>query len=113
MHEYSLVQSMVQRVEEEARARHATGVHRVRVRIGHSSGVEADLFASAYDILRAGTLCADAELVIARESTEWRCGACGTAVPAGAELICPNCGFPARLARGDDLVLERIELEVP
>jgi hydrogenase nickel incorporation protein HypA/HybF len=112
MHEYSLVQAMMRRVEEEARAQNACGVHRVQVRIGQFSGVEADLFASAYDVLRPGTLCANAELVIAREAGEWCCGACGALVPAGAELTCPQCGWPARLVRGDDLVLERIELEV-
>ena len=113
MHEYSLVQAMMRRVEEEARARNATGVHRLHVRIGHFSGVEADLFAAAYEVLRPGTLCANAELAIAREAGEWCCGACGTTVPAGAELVCPECGWPARLVRGDDLLLERIELEVP
>ncbi len=112
MHEYSLVQAMMQRVEEEARARSATGVHRIQVRIGHLSGVEADLFATAYDVLRPGTLCAAAELIITREDGAWQCGACGATVPVGGELVCPQCGWPARLVRGDDLVLERIELEV-
>ena len=112
MHEYSLVQAMMRQVEEEARVRRATGVHRVQVRIGQFSGVEADLFATAYEVLRPGTLCANAELVIARQAGEWCCGACGVMVPAGAELVCPQCGWPARLMRGDDLVLERIELEV-
>jgi hydrogenase nickel incorporation protein HypA/HybF len=112
MHEYSLVQAMMQRVEEQARAHKATGVHRLQVRIGLLSGVEADLFSTAYEVLRAGTLCANAELVIAREESEWRCSVCGALVPVGGELVCPQCGWPARLARGDDLVLERIELEV-
>jgi hydrogenase nickel incorporation protein HypA/HybF len=112
MHEYSLVQAMMRRVEEEARAHNATGVHRVEVRIGQLSGVEAALFASAYEVLRPGTLCANAELVIAREASEWRCGACGAMVPVDAELVCPDCGWPACLIRGDDLTLERIELEV-
>ncbi|HVO27109.1 MAG TPA: hydrogenase maturation nickel metallochaperone HypA [Candidatus Margulisiibacteriota bacterium] len=112
MHEYSLVQAMMRRVEEEARARNATAVHRVHVRIGRFSGVEANLFATAYEVLRPGTLCANAELAIAPEAGEWHCGACGTLLPAGAELVCQECGWPASLMRGGDLVLERIELEV-
>ncbi len=112
MHEYSLVQAMMQRVEEEARAHNARRVHRVQVRIGSLSGVEPDLFASAYEVLRPNTLCAGAELIIAREEIEWRCGICGTVVPAGNELVCPECGWPLRLIRGDDLTLEKIDLEV-
>ncbi|HUI26857.1 MAG TPA: hydrogenase maturation nickel metallochaperone HypA, partial [Candidatus Kryptonia bacterium] len=95
MHEYSLVQSMMQRVEEEAKARNATAVHRIQVRIGRLSGVEAGLFATAYDVLRPGTLCAGAELVIEREQSEWRCSVCGTMVSAGSELVCPACDWPA------------------
>ena len=72
MHEYSLVQAMMRRVEEEARAHNARSVHRVQVRIGQLSGVEADLFASAYELLRPGTLCAGAELIIAREEVDDR-----------------------------------------
>jgi Zn finger protein HypA/HybF involved in hydrogenase expression len=28
-------------------------------------------------------------------------------------LQCPRCGVPARLAQGDEIVLDRIEMEVP
>ena len=33
-------------------------------------------------------------------------------IPVGGELVCPQCGWPARLIRGDDLVLTSVELEV-
>jgi len=112
MHEYSVVQAMMRRVEEAARAHNASRVQRVQVRIGHLSGVEPELFATAYEMLRPGTLCAGAELAITRDAVEWRCGVCGTTVPTGGELVCPDCGWPARLIRGGDLLLERIELEV-
>lgn len=113
MHEYSLVQALLQRVEEEARSRRASAVHRVIVRIGPLAGVERDLFATAYDLCRPGTLCDAAELVITREDVDWRCAACGAQIPDGTRLVCPACGWPARLEGGDALVLERIELEVP
>jgi len=113
MHEYSLVQALLQRVEEEARSREAVAVHRVTVRIGPLAGVERDLFATAYQMCRPGTLCDRAELVIADEDITWRCEVCDAVIPAGSALFCPTCGCPARLAGGDALMLERIELEVP
>lgn len=113
MHEYSLVEALLQRVEETARALHATAVHRITVRIGPFAGVEAGLFTSAYELCRPGTLCAEAELTISSEPITWQCAACGSEMPVGGRLVCPRCGSPARLASGDALVLERVELEVP
>jgi len=112
MHEYSLVQAMLERVAHEAAAHQAVAVHRVHVRIGALAGVEEGLFATAYDVLRPGTLCAAAELVILREASVWCCPVCTEAVPADGVLACPACGWPARLASGDALVLERVDLEV-
>lgn len=113
MHEYSLVQAMMEKVEQEARAHHATAVHRVQVRLGRLAGVEADLFAHAWEMLRRGTLCESAALVLLPEEGEWRCAACGAVLPSDGALTCARCDWPARLARGGDLVLERIEIEVP
>jgi len=113
MHEYSLVQALLKRIEAEARAHGARAVHRVVVRIGPLAGVERDLFTTAFDVCREGTLCGAAELAIDGEDVEWRCESCGAAIPQGSVLACPSCNLPARLAGGDALILERIELEVP
>jgi hydrogenase nickel incorporation protein HypA/HybF len=113
MHEYALAQALIDQVEREVRARRALAVHRVAVRIGPLSGVDAGLLVTAYGHLRVGTLCAGAELALVGEDVVWRCEACGKVLSRGAALCCPECGLPARLAGGDALVLERIELEVP
>jgi hydrogenase nickel incorporation protein HypA/HybF len=113
MHEYSLVQALLNRVDAEARAHHATAVHRVTVRIGPLAGVERELFATAYEHCRPGTLCRDAELVIQDQAAQWQCEVCGAPIAAGDVLVCAACGMPASLAGGDELLLERIELEVP
>jgi hydrogenase nickel incorporation protein HypA/HybF len=113
VHEYGLVQALMQRVEAEARIRRATAAHRIVVRIGPLAGVDRELFTGAYDLCRPGTICQDAELVIADEDVTWCCAACGAPIAAGGALTCPTCGWPARLVGGDALVLERIELEVP
>ncbi len=113
MHEVSLVQSLLSRVENEARARHATAVHRVTVRIGSMGGVEPELFATAFDACRTGTICETAELEVVLEDTNWSCPHCGSAIATGEKLVCLDCGWPARLDRGDALILERVEMEVP
>ena len=113
MHEYSLVQSLMERIQHEAGARRAVAVHRVRLKIGELSGVEAGLLESAFDIAREGTICARASLEIIRVPARWECSGCHAPIAAGAVLQCRACGAPARLASGDDILLDQLELEVP
>lgn len=113
MHEYSIIQALLSRVEAEARARNAITVRRLSVRIGELSGIEPELLASAYEFFRERTLCGAAEMAIEVVAARWVCSACGEALARGAVLTCPICGAPARLEQGDEIVLERIEMEVP
>ena len=112
MHEYSLVRAMADRVEQEAHARSATAVCRIAVRIGALSGVEPELFATAFTLCREGLL-AGAELAIRRSEAVWDCPQCGSGIAAGAVLRCTACGKPARMVSGDEILLEQIEMEVP
>jgi hydrogenase nickel incorporation protein HypA/HybF len=113
MHEYSIVSALLDRVETEARTRGATGVHGVQVRIGDLAGVDRDLFRSAFETFRANTLCARAVLLVVPVEARWACPRCGNPLPRGAVLRCEACGDPARLECGDEIVLDRVELEVP
>ncbi len=112
MHEYSIVSALLERVEAEAQARQAIAIHRLRVQVGEVSGVETELLASAYELFRERTLCAGAELEIVPVAARWECEACGREIARGEVLACPGCQRPARLAGGDEILLERIEMEV-
>jgi len=114
MHEYSLVQALMSRVEAAAREKNATRVHRLKVSVGELSGVEPELFRSAYEVFRAGTLCQGAELEIVKVAARFACPGCGEELGRGEVLRCARCDRPARLAPGsDELLLESVELEVP
>lgn len=113
MHEYSLMLALMERVEQEAAAHRALAVHRVRVRIGELSGVEPGLLESAFDIVRAGTICERAALDIERVTARWECSGCGRTLEQGQRLQCAVCGAPAALASGGEILLGQIELEVP
>jgi hydrogenase nickel incorporation protein HypA/HybF len=112
MHEYSIVQALVERIEAEAAARGAIAVDRVFVRIGELSGVEVELLRTAYDTFRERTICDRAPLEIDRVRAEWCCSRCGTEIPRGRPLTCGACGGSARLRQGDEILLDRIEMEV-
>ncbi len=113
MHEYSLVQSLVARVEEIAREKGAVAVHRLVVSVGELAGVDPQLFETAYDTFRGGTLCEKAALEMRRVAASWACPSCSRRLERGAPLACPECGRPAELPPGaDEILLERIEMEV-
>ena len=112
MHEYSIVASLVDRVQREVDARPGATVHRLHLRIGELAGVEIELLRTAYETFRARTPCAEAELAIETVPPVWRCSHCDRAIAPGEILRCSSCGRPARLIAGDDIMLERIEMEV-
>ncbi len=113
MHEYSLVQELVGRVEAEMRGRGATAVHRVSIRVGDLSGVDRGLLATAFDTFKPGTVCEQAELQLTRVEPRWACSGCKQDFAAGARLQCEACGAPAKLVQGDEILLDQLDLEVP
>lgn len=112
MHEYSIVQALIGRVETEAAARHAVSVHKLTVRIGEVSGVETTLLHKAYMTFRPDTICRNAELEITAVDAAWVCSKCEAPVARGGPLRCGVCQSPAKLCQGDEIMLDRIEMEV-
>jgi hydrogenase nickel incorporation protein HypA/HybF len=111
MHEYSIVQALVDRIEEEARAHGARSVERVVLRIGDLSGVEVELLQTAYLTFRERTVCEHAPLEIACVPPVWSCRRCGRRVWEDGPLRC-ECGGTPELRQGDEIVLDKLEMEV-
>jgi hydrogenase nickel incorporation protein HypA/HybF len=107
-----LVQALVERVEQEAREHHAAAVHRLSVRIGEMAGVDVGLFATAYATFRERTICEHAALHVEVVPAKWACRSCAAPIEPGRPLQCLECGAPARMISGDEIMLDRIELEV-
>lgn len=112
MHEYSIVQSLMGHIEQQAAAQRAVAVHRVSIRIGELSGIEPDLLRSAFEMVQERTICDGATLIITPVPARWVCRRCGADVTSGGPLRCGVCGEPARLAQGDEIMLDQLELEV-
>ncbi len=112
MHEYSIASSLRQLAEEHAQKHAASRVLRLEVSVGELSGVEVPLLETAWSLVRERSLCEAASLVVRTVPVRWECSRCGEVVEAGLALRCARCEAPAQLARGGDLVLERVEMEV-
>jgi hydrogenase nickel incorporation protein HypA/HybF len=112
MHEYSLVMSLIERVDAEARAKHAKSIRRIAIRVGELSGVEAELLAQAYEIARTGTCCGQTELSVTREPARWACPNCQAVLDAQRSLRCGACDAAGQLVAGGELLFEQMEIEV-
>lgn len=113
MHEYGLVQNLLDQAAAVARKNGATGVLRLELAVGENAGVEVPLLVTAYETFRMGTPCANAELAVRTVAARWECPRCGAEIARGLALRCTDCDVPARLVAGEELVLERLELEIP
>lgn len=112
MHEYSIVQSLLGRVEACVREYEVSAIRRLKLRIGELSGVDAGLLRTAYDMSIPGTICEGAALEIHDVPARWRCPRCEQDAPKGQRLACATCGGVVRLVEGDEILLETIDLEV-
>lgn len=112
MHEYSIASSLLRLAQEHAQKHGATRVLRVEICVGELAGVEVPLLETAWGLVRERSVCASAELGVRALPARWECPRCGDAVERGLALRCAGCDSPARLAAGDELLLERVEMEV-
>lgn len=112
MHEYSIIQSLVDSVESVASQHTGGTVHHIYVDIGELAGVDCDLLQTAYETFRFGTICQDVPLTIDRIEARWECPHCHIVISRGAVLRCPACNEPARLAAGGEIILNRVDMEV-
>ena len=103
---------MIAEIEALADARQAERITAVHLAIGPLSGVESELLRQAYPIATAGTLAADAKLIIEVLPVRVRCDACGAETDASvSRLVCGECGdWHTRLLSGDELLLTSVEM---
>jgi len=113
MHELSLVASVFEVLEEEARKHGARRVVRVVLRVGVMSGVVPELLESAFETYKIGTIAETARLEIVPVPVRLRCPDCGgEAVREDADFSCAACGSRrVEIVEGRDLVVGTIELE--
>lgn len=113
MHEYSIVQSLIDSCEENAKANDATKVTKVIVKIGVMSGVEPDLLQTAFDTFKEETICHNAQFVINIQKVKILCNECHTTSELEKnEYCCPKCeSTQLDILDGEEMYLMQLELE--
>jgi hydrogenase nickel incorporation protein HypA/HybF len=115
MHELSIAESILDSVRSHAAVQGGRRVCRVGVRIGDTSGVNADALEFCFGLAAKDTQLEGATLEIERVPVRFRCGACAEEfLPVDFGPRCPSCGAEAgRLVGGDELGLSFLEFEEP
>lgn len=115
MHELSICLALLEQVQQLAKEHGASRVDRIQLRIGPLSGVEPALLEHAYPLVAAGTIAAQAELVIEGIPVRVHCQDCGQDSEASpSRLLCGVCGgYHTRLIQGSEMLLANLELTLP
>lgn len=114
MHELSIALSIVDVAAEVADRQGGAGVIAVHLRLGPLSGVVKDALRSAYELARAGTVLAGAELIIEEIALVAFCPTCATerVLPSVQYLCCPECGTATpEIIRGRELEVVALEIK--
>ena len=113
MHEYSIVQSLLNSCEENAKANNAQKVTKVVVKIGVMSGVEPDLLKTAFDTFKEKTMCEECEFIMNIQKVKIRCGNCLEETELEKnEYLCPKCqSSELDVIDGEEMYLMQLELE--
>jgi hydrogenase nickel incorporation protein HypA/HybF len=113
MHEYSIVQSLLNSCEENAKQNNSKKVSKVVVKIGVLSGVEPDLLQIAFDTFKENTMCHDAIFTINIQKVIINCKTCGKhSTLEKHEYCCPHCdGVNIDIIDGEDMYLMQLELD--
>lgn len=113
MHEYSIVQSLLESCEKHAKEYSATKVTKVVVKIGVLSGVEPHLLQEAFESFKADSICKEAEFVMNIQKVRVHCNNCGIELDLEKnDFICPDCSScDLDVLDGEDMFLMSLEME--
>jgi hydrogenase nickel incorporation protein HypA/HybF len=112
MHEFSIMESALESAARSTQAAGATCIHRLKVRVGKLSGVEAVALRFAFDSLAPGSCAAGAELEIEEVAAVCWCPECLMEFEAAdLKYECPRCHqLSSDLRRGAELELASLEI---
>ena len=113
MHEYSVVQALLNQCEEVAAQNDATKISKVITKIGVMSGIEIHLLQTAFDTFKEGTICDSAEFIIHEQKLKLECKECGNIFEVDeVRYYCVKCeSLKVKVLDGEDMYLMSLEME--
>ena len=112
MHELSIAETIMKRVEAIRIENDAPGIASVLIQVGSISGVDPDALEIAFTVAAEHTPFADTRWEIQRVAASVKCRDCGqTTTPDGPFPICMACDSTnIEIVTGRQLMIETVEL---
>lgn len=112
MHEMSLAEGVLSVVQEATRAHAQCTVRTVRLEIGALAAVECDALRFAFEVVKRGSVAAEAALdIIELPGAAWCMQCCGQVRIDARGDSCPRCGsFQLQVTGGDQMRVKELEL---
>lgn len=104
MHEFSLAIDVINLAQREADKNKTKSIQEIIIEVGDLSGVEADAFESALDLLIKDSILEKALVSIIKTPGRGKCNACNLEFDMTQRMAtCPKCKcFPSQVNGGDE-----------
>jgi len=104
MHELSLAMEVIELTQQEATKNQVSRILEIQIEVGDLSGVEADAFQSALEMLLRGTMLEYASVILIRTPGKGKCFICQLEFDMKMRLdTCPKCAcFPSEITGGEE-----------
>jgi len=112
MHEYSIVSSLLDVCEKQAKKNSAQAIKSVNIKIGRLSGIEPHFMQSCFDVFKEDTICENATLHMEIIDTKIYCNACKQeSIVYKNNFFCPTCKSPdTKILSGQEMIIQSIEI---
>ena len=113
MHEFSLAIEVINLAQREAEKNLAETIQEIAIEVGYLSGVEADAFESALDLLVKDSILESSLINIIRTSGKGICNACDKEFEMNYRMAtCPKCHcFPSKINGGEEFRVVSLVVE--
>ena len=112
MHEGSITSSIIETVFDTLDAEGLDGpVESVHITVGVCQGLVPESMRMFFDMEKPGTRLDGAELIVTVQGIVARCPACEREHELEiAVMYCPDCGTPMDMIKGDEILINEIEV---
>lgn len=113
MHEFSIVNALLEMCEQNAKEHNMAKVTKVEIKIGKLSGVEPHLLETAFDTFKKESICSGAQLVMHLQDIIVHCQSCQKEGMIKDNIFeCPTCkSTECTVVDGEEMYLMRLEME--